>query len=233
MVTGCVTLTQDYLCPDPPSWRIQPGRGVSLSGDAEMPYLVCEECHTRFRAFPCRSGARFCGRACYYKDRRRMADRGLRDRFWSKVKTGGPDECWPWLAGKLGRGYGCFYMRPGWRPAASRACWIIEKGDIPDGYHVCHTCDNPVCVNPSHLFLGTPTDNMQDCIRKGRFKASGSPQLKGIDHPRAIFNADQIREIRRRYAEGGISQQSLADEYGTDQCKISKVVRRFAYANVE
>ncbi len=99
-----------------------------------------------------------------------MADFTLRDirRFWKKVAKGSPEECWPWTAYCNPMGYGKISWR-GKPRIASRVSMEIAGFDIPDDLHVCHTCDNPPCVNPAHLFVGTRSDNMQDSIAKGRF----------------------------------------------------------------
>jgi hypothetical protein len=89
-------------------------------------------------------------------------------RFWSRVAAGKPDECWCWIGSKTPLGYG--HMRIGKQNAYShRISWVLHNGFIPDGLVVCHKCDNPSCVNPTHLFLGTMKDNTQDSIKKGRW----------------------------------------------------------------
>lgn len=87
------------------------------------------------------------------------------DRFWNKVKK--TDNCWFWTAGTFDDGYGKFKFEKKNRKA-HRISWLLTNGDIPEGMLVCHHCDNPLCVKPSHLFLGTPKDNTQDMIKKGR-----------------------------------------------------------------
>ena len=94
----------------------------------------------------------------------------LRERFMKHVVTG-PD-CWQWRATTNGAGYGMIYPGPpaksGTKHLAHRVSWQIFRGDIPDGQHVLHRCDNPECTNPEHLFIGTHRDNMRDKELKGR-----------------------------------------------------------------
>lgn len=138
-------------------------------------------------------------------------------RFWSKVQRG--DGCWLWAAkSKDWDGYGLFSLG-GRSVRAHRLAWELENGPIPDGQVVCHRCDNPPCVNPDHLFLGTPRDNFRDCLAKGRY----SP--KGTGNAAAKLSEEDIAKIRNLYASGGWSQQGIANIFGVHQTAISAVVR--------
>lgn len=95
-----------------------------------------------------------------------VSTRTLEERFWEKVdKTG---DCWEWTGFKNRQGYGQFQVSTKNGQPAHRVSFELANGKIPDGMHVCHKCDNPPCVRPDHLFLGTPSDNMKDMVKKGR-----------------------------------------------------------------
>ena len=127
-----------------------------------------------------------------------MARRSNEERFWEKVDRGDDGDCWPWTASRLPEGYGCFwdgtYREGPRRPRIVRAHrWLYAHlhGHIPDRLEVCHSCDEPSCVNPSHLFLGTHSDNMRDMVSKGR------ADNRGARNGRAKLTPEQIEEIRR------------------------------------
>lgn len=98
---------------------------------------------------------------------------GLITKFLDKVEFIPFHPCWEWVGARKSkniRSHGHFSLGGGDTIVASRMSYILFKGPIPKKLYVCHTCDNPPCVNPHHLFLGTQKDNMQDCLRKGRFR---------------------------------------------------------------
>jgi hypothetical protein len=139
----------------------------------------------------------------------------LIERFWSKVRK--TDGCWLWVGAKHdGKwGYGIIgHAGRGSRSLRShRLSWEIHHGAIPSGLFVCHSCDNPACVNPDHLFLGTHEDNMHDMRLKGR---SAPP-------PKKRFTNAQIVAMRERYAAGE-EQTSIAASFATSQRAISRIV---------
>lgn len=148
------------------------------------------------------------------------------ERFWAKVdKT---DGCWNWIANKTDDGYGLFRLgrdRGSKTVVASRYSYELHHGaPPPDDVEVCHTCDNPGCVRPSHFFLGSHDDNMKDAARKQRIIPP-----RGEAHAHALLTMDQAREIRRRYALGGIKQVDLGAAFGVSQSVVSGVVRCETY----
>ncbi len=131
-------------------------------------------------------------------------------RFWEKVFR--TDGCWWWVAGTNEHGYGLFNRsstRKALSTLAHRFSWELHYGPIPGDLCVLHDCDNPLCVRPSHLFLGTRTDNAADKVAKGRQRGS-----KGVKHYRCLLTEAQVLEIRERAAAGGIAKAALAREYG-------------------
>lgn len=86
------------------------------------------------------------------------------ERFWSKVDRASSDECWIWNGSTGERGYGRFWYE-GRQRQAHHVAWLLTKGEIPEGLMACHTCDNPPCVNPGHIFWGTMSDNIVDAVK--------------------------------------------------------------------
>lgn len=124
------------------------------------------------------------------------------DRFLFYVKKGATeDECWQWLGKKNPQGYGLFGFR-GKRIFAHRYSYIAENGEIEKGLYVCHKCDNPECSNPLHLFLGTPKENIQDAIRKGRYPQKGTFKKNQITEEGIIDiykSKENVTELMARY----------------------------------
>ena len=136
-------------------------------------------------------------------------------RFWSHVnKTEG---CWEWTAARTGsNNYGRFKLR-GKPFTAHRLSYIIAHGPIPDGLKVLHRCDNPACVRPDHLWLGTHQDNMDDKVRKNRHWVN-----RGESHGMAKLTAAQVVEIRQRRASGE-KGRALAVAFNVSEATISTV----------
>lgn len=146
-------------------------------------------------------------------------------RFWDKVAIGGENECWAWTAGLRGKGYGSFWL-DGKTRKTNRVAYKLANGPIPEGLHVLHTCDNCLCVNPDHLWLGTHADNMDDRQARDR-------QAKGESVGTSKLTREQVVEIRERYSAGGATQAALGEEYGVSSSLVGRVVRRECWGHVE
>lgn len=159
--------------------------------------------------------------------------RPLTDRFWAHVKRGGTEDCWEWLASKTPTGYGKMKTSElgGQFAYAHRVSWFLAHGTILDGMLVCHHCDNPACVNPSHLFLGTTTDNVADRHLKGRSRGPSMPKRGGAN-VKAKLTETSVRDARSRYAEGGETMKQLADQHGVTESTIQRVIHRHTWRHV-
>lgn len=132
--------------------------------------------------------------------------------------------CENFLGAKDKDGYG--YQRGLGERKAHRVAYVKAHGPIPNGLHVLHKCDNPSCVNPDHLFLGTPKDNMEDKHRKGRQKYPGC-SLPGEKNPKARLTLDQVKYIRATYQWG--MGPKLAKMFGVGVIQINRIVRGEAW----
>jgi len=134
--------------------------------------------------------------------------------FWARVAKEPDSDCWTWK-GKVTRdGYGAVKIF-GVVRGAHRVAYEIEYQDAADGLCVMHSCDNPLCCNPAHLFKGTHTDNMQDMIRKGRQKSGGKK--------RTILNFESAEKIRLDFA-GGKSKHAISREYGVCPLHVRHII---------
>ena len=143
----------------------------------------------------------------------------LEERFWSKVDKKGEDECWNWLGHIRDDGYGWAAYKG--HILAHRLSWIINKGEIPEDKDVLHRCNNPTCVNPNHLYLGTQIENIKQRNDEGR-----TNRPIGERNPHAKLNWTDVDKIREKYATGKYTQQSLANEFGVSVGEISHIVKK-------
>lgn len=191
---------------------------------------ICEWCRCEFMAERPRN--KYCSIRCLrfadWSNRRKMPPdtaKAIDDaelRFWMNVKSS-RDSCWEWH-GIINR-YGYGQLKCSKRKVlAHRFSWTIHSSEIPRGLCVCHKCDNPICVRPDHLFLGTHADNRADCVSKGRHRPSRETHKK--------LTPESVLAIRERYASGEVSMSDLAMEYGVRPPAISSVVRRKTWARV-
>lgn len=149
------------------------------------------------------------------------------ERFYSKFTPGGVDECWEWEGRIQHSGHGVLSFNKS-SLKAHRIAYFLANGPIPEGLSVCHSCDNPACVNPGHLWLGTQADNNADRDRKGRAKTA-----KGAKRPNAILTEDDVRKIIARYAEGGVTHKQLATEYGVAKTTITRIMMGLNWKHIQ
>jgi hypothetical protein len=137
-------------------------------------------------------------------------------RFEEHIERKGVDDCWPWNGRTLKKdGRGLLWLNKK-NVTAPRVSWFVHNGRWPeDDVFVCHSCDNPNCVNPSHLWLGTNKDNIQDAANKGRMFGQSKPtHVIGTKHGMSKLTENAVASARKEYAEGGISIRNLAKKYG-------------------
>lgn len=163
-----------------------------------------------------RDRGQFAGQPMRFIPKHGAAPRSAED-FWARVAVGDPDECWLWTGSRFKDGYGRLNYQ-GSHFLAHRLAFILTHGAITSEV-VRHRCDVPPCCNPQHLVAGTYADNRRDCVERGRHVV-----IRGEENAAAKLTWDHVDEIRRRYGLGGVTQQSLGDEYGVSQGAISDVV---------
>ncbi len=141
--------------------------------------------------------------------------------------------CWLWEGAKFSNGSGQIYGRITFhykRILAHRASWIIHNGTIPDGLQVCHHCDNSLCVNPAHLFLGTQLDNVIDMLNKGRGRQG---HLYGELNKRALLSNSQVKKIKEQLRNNYFGLNiKLANEYGVSPQVISRIKRGICWREI-
>ena len=146
------------------------------------------------------------------------------ERFWAKVdKSAGDEGCWEWTASKFKSGYGAFSIKS--RMLRSHRLSAAMAGIDIEGLVVCHQCDNPVCVNPAHLFSGTQADNLRDMNVKDR-------NAKGSSHGASKLTEEDVVEIKERL-RAGETQESIGEDFGVGSRAISLINRGKRWKHVK
>lgn len=146
--------------------------------------------------------------------------------FWSRINKDGsipahcPElgNCWEWTAGRMKQGYGSVWFNHK-KTLSHIVAWELTNGSIPDGYNICHKCDNKICCNPEHLFCGTQKQNIQDAISKGRFIAG---EIVGTSK----FTWDIIRQVRALYTGKRGNQIALCRQFGISPAEMHNIVHK-------
>lgn len=139
-------------------------------------------------------------------------------RFWEKVLLDDDDKCWEYIGPITSGGYGKITNKGKGFPA-HRFSWMIRYGKIPNGLCVLHKCDNPPCVNPKHLFLGTYKDNAQDKIKKHRCN------FKGTNNGRAKLDWNKVNKIRELWITGNYTKVGLGKLFGVSDTTIGMIIK--------
>ena len=168
-------------------------------------------------------GNPYVGYRCIYcvKENELIYSKSDKKRFWDKVDKSG--DCWEWKGAKNPDGYGRFRLRSR-LVQAHRFVYSLAYGNIPRGLCVCHHCDNPGCVNPNHLFLGTLVDNQRDSIAKERCS-------RGERHGRTRLVDNDVHEIRR-LCSLGVTQTLLAKMWKLSRPQVSSIVNKVSWKHI-
>lgn len=203
---------------------------------------ICETCGKEFewRKHDSQPPARFCNRKCTNKDfgikgnSKRLFwpnatedEKKERIKFLYEEKVIRKEGCWDWKGHFDKNGYSQVHGYNGKRYVplkAHRVSYEIHKGEIPKGKVVCHSCDNPRCTNPDHLWIGTSKENSEDEVKKGR-------SSKGEDRYNARFREEDIREIRKRLNDG-VTQTRIAKDYGVHLMTINFIAQGKTWKHV-
>lgn len=176
---------------------------------------VCETCGASFMGWTGRNRNRYCSRECYHaQDRARAIIR-----FWSRVKK--TATCWLWTGRRDKDGYGTSGIG-----RANRVAWEYTHGPVPEGLSILHSCDNPPCVRPDHLYAGTPAKNMEDRAQRGHYDI-------GEAHPMAILTETKVHEIRATYVprkNGGMI--ALGQRFGVGTSTIQAIISRKIWKHI-
>lgn len=143
--------------------------------------------------------------------------------FWNHVRK--TPTCWLWIGTCFTDGYGAFY-RGGQARRAHRESYAMAYGSVPKGMLICHTCDTPSCVRPTHLWPGTPKANLEDMVAKGR-------SLVGERNHFARLTADDVRQIRSLYRPGVVTMEQVGSQFGVTRKMVHAIVRRYAWTHIE
>lgn len=176
--------------------------------EKRIPFVLCRVCGEPFPLRRNHRRAEYCGDGCRLAALRLLSRARATERL-RRVSTTG-DDCWEYRFWQTGRGYGRVWIGAT-TMHAHRFAWELAYGPVPSGMLVCHRCDNPPCVNPEHLFLGTPRDNARDRDAKGRHR--GNVKISPTD-----------REDIRALHAAGMSQAAIARKYAVSKPTITRAL---------
>ncbi|GAB6170593.1 HNH endonuclease [Paradesulfitobacterium aromaticivorans] len=178
---------------------------------------ICVNCGKAFIARKDQK-QKFCSHGCYSMS----LIKPVEERFMSNVQK--TDSCWIWTGHKANGGYGIFHANHK-SYIAHRFYYALHHGPIPEHIKACHKCDNPACVNPDHIFLGTQSENLRDAVMKGR------RNMLGEDNPFSKLTEDNVLSLRRLYANG-ITKAELARRFQLSKTHVGRIISREVWAHI-
>jgi transposase len=182
-------------------FRVHVGTINRIIRENNLKMDICQYCKQRFHSHT--QALKFCSDEC---------------RVWSHIDKKSKNECWNYIGNEKDTGYGRVGLN-GKTKLIHRVIWEIAKGPIPDNVNVCHTCDNKLCCNPKHLFLGTQKDNMEDCKQKGRIKNNPNKM-----HSKPFLTNEQILQIQKEYKKNNTGYKQLSKKYNVHYTTIYKII---------
>lgn len=211
---GVAERRQNYVTPHPPREKIV------------VNARPCNVCGIMFTPkVDKRDTAKYCSQACLYSDRKKAPP--TRGELVSSLmrRCNKTESCWLWTGAKV-RGYGSINVRGRGAVIVPRLSYELFIAAIPPGMFVCHTCDTPACLNPEHLFIGTPADNVHDMVVKGRRCAPELP--KGEAHHATSLTEDDVMAIRKSCS----ARKDIAARYGVSVSTIRNILTGRTWAHV-
>lgn len=147
-------------------------------------------------------------------------------RFWSYVDIRGMDECWPWKRARSKKNYGRFAIK--YRVVnAQRVAYVLANGPFDESLFILHSCDNPCCQNPNHLRVGTNKENHEEKMAKGRQGAA-----HGERSGRAKLKTNQVLEMRKIFAAGGVTKAQIAKMFSIAAITVSNIINRKRWSHI-
>lgn len=209
----------------------------------------CQHCQKEFnwRKYGNRNIPRFCSHKCRLdnggtgfvdKPKKKISDMSSEEKLERLKKSFEKhvirkEGCWDWKGPISKGGYPVMSCR---RQIGSdrghKASWIIHFGEIPERMHICHKCDNPVCTNPDHLWIGTHKENNDDKIAKGRSRYKQPPIKKGSENASAVLNERKVKEIKGLLNEGH-SSYGIGKEFGVSKTTILRIKNGINWSHVK
>ena len=187
--------------------------------------VKCKRCQIDFYVnnYSIKKGhGKFCSRFCA----REYSKKPFYERLWDKIEVKGKNDCWPFKKYLNSSGYGVITGNNDKKYLAHRVAYMSKYGEFPENMNVLHTCDNPMCCNPSHLRLGTQKDNVIDMISKGRCR-----YVKGENQHKSKLTEVDVIFIRESYNGGNVKE--LAIKFGVTATNILFIIKRKSWKHVQ